>query len=281
MYTLEFLSNTESHSRGKTINIQDSIARLGRSNNCTIQFGEENNTVSREHAALQQEGNEVHILNLSSTNSTLVNGHPIHGKYYLSDGDEIQLSSTGPTLRFKQNGQSGYKTASANNPATQRADLGLQAVGNKELQGVGGWLKFFCVMLTIIGPIVSLLMLAQEWQTPNLSALFKVFPTLRAVVVIESLMQLGILIYGIIIGIMIWNGNKKGKILAERYLLVRLSVFVVGEIALIAMLSDLPDKGFAAGADSALSTIILQAIFFGVWYSYFKNSKRVAATYGA
>ena len=61
---------------------------LGRSRDCDIQLTDAN--VSRRHAELRQEGASFWIVDLGSTNGTLVNGEPIQEKE-LNHGDRITL----------------------------------------------------------------------------------------------------------------------------------------------------------------------------------------------
>ena len=56
--------------------------------------------VSRKHAAIERKGQEVLIRQLSKTNPTLLNGKPLEGEFYLHNGDEIQLSNSGPKIRY-------------------------------------------------------------------------------------------------------------------------------------------------------------------------------------
>jgi two-component system, cell cycle response regulator len=64
---------------------------LGRAPNVTIRLNDEG--ISRRHARLVQDANEVVIEDLKSANGTLVNGESI-AKQILRDGDKIRLGST-------------------------------------------------------------------------------------------------------------------------------------------------------------------------------------------
>lgn len=110
---------------------------------------------------------------------------------------------------------------------------------------------------------------------------FDLFPMLESAIWLENAIIAAILVYGFITGVMIWSGNENGKVLAERYLQIRLSAFVLVELLLLGMLSDLPGEVYAALVGGVFGALFREAIFFGVWYAYFKKSKRVAATYGS
>lgn len=100
IYTLEHLTPTKNHSQGSFEKIVIPYIELGRNSKCAVSFGEDFPTVSRRHAAITREGKEVKIKNLSSNNPLLLNGRPVNREFFLSSGDEIQLSLEGPRLRY-------------------------------------------------------------------------------------------------------------------------------------------------------------------------------------
>jgi pSer/pThr/pTyr-binding forkhead associated (FHA) protein len=61
---------------------------LGRSKECDVQVPDPN--VSRRHAELRQEGGAWWLVDLDSTNGTLLNGKRVQ-RAKLSDGDTIRL----------------------------------------------------------------------------------------------------------------------------------------------------------------------------------------------
>jgi len=99
-FTLEFLSQSGSRRAGSTETIVVPYAEMGRDKSCAIRFDSSEKTVSRKHAAISSENGQYYITALSQTNQTLVNGAPINGKMPLNNGSEIQLSSSGPRMRF-------------------------------------------------------------------------------------------------------------------------------------------------------------------------------------
>jgi hypothetical protein len=99
-YTLEYLTSTEKKNQGSFETIVVPYVELGRDKKCGVTFGDDTPTVSRKHAAIERKGNETFIINLSKSNPTLVNGRPVENKYFLNNGDEIQLSVEGPRLRY-------------------------------------------------------------------------------------------------------------------------------------------------------------------------------------
>jgi hypothetical protein len=99
-YTLEYLTPGRRKKIGDFETILMSYAEIGRSDNCIIQYGDDYQTVSRKHAAIERRGNEYFLIHLSQMNPTLLNGVTIANEALLKNGDEIQLSMEGPRLRF-------------------------------------------------------------------------------------------------------------------------------------------------------------------------------------
>jgi hypothetical protein len=69
---------------------------IGRLPECTVVLSDPN--VSRRHAEVRRQGNDVVVADLRSTNGTRVNGVPVREKM-LADGDEISVGTT--SLRFE------------------------------------------------------------------------------------------------------------------------------------------------------------------------------------
>jgi hypothetical protein len=99
-YTLEYLTPGKRKKAGEFETIVIPYIELGRGATCTIQYGDDNLTVSRKHAAIERRGNEYFLKHLSQSNPTLLNGTVIPKEAQLKNGDEIQLSMEGPKLRF-------------------------------------------------------------------------------------------------------------------------------------------------------------------------------------
>lgn len=140
-YTLEHLSNSKKHPVGTFETIVIPYIELGRDGTCAISYGDDMNTVSRKHAAIERNGNDVVIKNLSSTNPTLVNGRPVKNQYFLNNGDEIQLSMEGPRLRYNVTA-----TGTAKMGVTQRMNLVMQQAVRPYRAAVVGLASMFLVV---------------------------------------------------------------------------------------------------------------------------------------
>jgi len=99
-YTLQFLTPSGQHPANTSQTIVVPYVELGRDAECLVQFGKDTPMVSSKHAAIEQRGPETILKQLSRTNQTFINGRPVLEEWFLTDGDEIQLSATGPRLRY-------------------------------------------------------------------------------------------------------------------------------------------------------------------------------------
>ena len=77
---------------GQRIGLNQGTVTVGRLPECTISINDSN--ISRQHAEMRQGGGGYVVVDLNSTNGTLVNGIRINGEQRLSDGDIISFGST-------------------------------------------------------------------------------------------------------------------------------------------------------------------------------------------
>lgn len=156
-----------------------------------------------------------------------------------------------------------------------------QSFGSNEPRGVGGWLLFFCVVLTIIGPLFWLINTSLEWEnfSPRLRQLF---PSFIDLCYVETFVLGLILLYGIVTGFRIWSGNVNGKVIARQYLKIRFFGFLVTVTALIliGVMLGLPSQLIGFVAEGIPKIVVSEGGFFFIWWFYFKKSKRVKNTYG-
>lgn len=97
---LQHKNSTQKHKAGENQELIVDYADIGRNKSCVIRYGEDCRMVSDVHAAVAREQNSWVIYHKSKTNQTLVNGRPVNQKWFLNNGDEIQLAPTGPRLGF-------------------------------------------------------------------------------------------------------------------------------------------------------------------------------------
>ncbi|GHT66096.1 hypothetical protein AGMMS50239_27020 [Bacteroidia bacterium] len=99
-FILEHKTSSKYYRVGETQEIIVDQIELGRDSKCQVRFDDSFTTVSRRHAAIVRDGNRWKLVQVSSTNSTLLNGQKVQNESYLHSGDEIQLSEGGPKLGF-------------------------------------------------------------------------------------------------------------------------------------------------------------------------------------
>ncbi len=99
-YMLVHKMSSKYHKAGESQPIIVDEIEMGRGSQCQVRFDDSFTTVSRRHAAIVKDGNNWKLVQLSTTNSTYLNGQKVHKEWYLQNGDEIQLSTNGPKLGF-------------------------------------------------------------------------------------------------------------------------------------------------------------------------------------
>ena len=99
-YILEHKVSSKYHRAGEAQEIIVDQIELGRDSRCQVRFDDSFSTVSRRHAAIVKDGDNWKLVQISKTNTTLLNGRPVKTEWYLQNGDEIQLSINGPKLGF-------------------------------------------------------------------------------------------------------------------------------------------------------------------------------------
>lgn len=99
-YMLVHKVSSKYHKAGESQPIIVDQIEIGRDSKCQVRFDESFPTVSRRHAAIEKDGDKWKLVQLSTTNSTYLNGQKVHKEWYLQNGDEIQLSTNGPKLGF-------------------------------------------------------------------------------------------------------------------------------------------------------------------------------------
>ena len=99
-YILEHRVSSKYHRAGEAQEIIVDQIEIGRDSRCQVRFDDNFSTVSRRHAAIIKDGDNWKLVQISKTNTTLLNGRPVQNEWYLQNGDEIQLSVNGPKLGF-------------------------------------------------------------------------------------------------------------------------------------------------------------------------------------
>ena len=144
--------------------------------------------------------------------------------------------------------------------------------------GVAGWLAFFCFGLTVSGPFYTIFQMTKNWELAQ--PLFSRFPFLKSAVLWENIGTSALLVYGFVIGCMIWSGSPSGRRMAKQFLLVHLFASVCISMGSFLFMGTVPKQIFDGIIASLIGVTIREGIFFAIWWTYFKKSKRVKNTYG-
>ncbi len=163
-------------------------------------------------------------------------------------------------------------------PAATAQDADPQGKVQNGPKGVGGWLFFFCVGLTIFGPLLSLFEMNFNWEAAKPA--FHQFPSAKMAVEVENAGWVAVLIYGFVVGCKIWSGSPFGRKIAKQYLLIRLIVGTGIELIAILIMGNLPSDMHSTVLSYVMRSVFGEGVFFLIWWFYFKKSKRVRNTYG-
>ena len=126
------------------------------------------------------------------------------------------------------------------------------------LRGVQGWLLLFCLGITFVQPIALLL------SSEN---------------VVEAGFNLSLGTFSVYTGISLWRRTGNALRLVKIYFIVVLILAALAIASGIMTLTATPASE-PPSQDNLLTIGIRMLIGVAIWWSYFKKSKRVKATYG-
>jgi hypothetical protein len=142
-----------------------------------------------------------------------------------------------------------------------------------KLKGVKGWLLFFVISLTFLHPAAHLYIFYSEWQTyelvPN--------PNFRTFLLIDGSIRAALLMLGLYAGVEMWRVQPGAVRIAKIYL----GAIVAQQFILLLWFASMLSRINADPkvlADAAIGCI-RPLIYVGIWFSYLRNSQRVASTY--
>lgn len=125
------------------------------------------------------------------------------------------------------------------------------------LIGVGGWLLWFCIVTTVIAPIINVASILSD-------------PT------VYSVIDLALVAYMIITGVNLWRLTGRALRLTKVLLAIQFWLGIVLFIIQIAS-SNTESTSGTSSSDTAGFRMLVTSI---IWWFYFKKSKRVKATFG-
>jgi hypothetical protein len=177
-------------------------------------------------------------------------------------------------------------TSSADNSTSQLQPLSISGPAQKvrstaakrdEPKGIGGWLLLWCVILTIIFPVVGFSSIWVQWE--EYQRAFEIIPSLEDALYFENLGSASFLIYGFFVGCIIWSGSSNGLQVAKIYLIAKVVGFFVIAFITLSILGEVPLETKSATTEGMFIATVKELAFFFLWWFYFKKSKRVKNTY--
>lgn len=149
------LTITQGPLRGRTLDAPEPVAILGRSSYCDVVLDSEK--VSREHARLFLEGEELFIADLQSTNGVRVNGLRLRERQRLLPGDLVTVGDYVFTVALKRPALTVVAPAGQATPETAappaQAPVAPAAPGDEDLR----------IHPAVYVPILALLIAATVW----------------------------------------------------------------------------------------------------------------------
>lgn len=140
---------------------------------------------------------------------------------------------------------------------------------------VGGWLLLFCIVLTILSPLRTVITLLYSYS--ETTRYFDYFPGLKVLFYIDAILSSALMVLCIRAGIALWT-IKQGAVKQAKTFLI-LFLCYAGISVILPFMAGLPDEANSAMVPEVIKSLAQALIFFGIWYSYLNVSKRVKATY--
>jgi hypothetical protein len=150
---------------------------------------------------------------------------------------------------------------------------------NEIQRGIGGWLSLFCMGLIIIGPLRTLGSIGGTLsEMEKQGQFFAQYPAICNLFRFDMAVNGLISIYGISVGLNLYNIKHNALRKAKSYLLVVMSYGCIYGISPI-LFNELPDELEKFLWDTSFRTAITSLISAGFWYAYLNKSSRVKNTY--
>ena len=145
-------------------------------------------------------------------------------------------------------------------------------------RGVGGWLLAFCLVLTVLSPLLTAWQIVSTYE--RTARWWELLDGLSTVFCIDASVTAGLTVFGIVAGIAMWSVRPRAVALAKTYLLAQLGWAVISGALPFVLISELREPlttGFIGGWVYVGGRGLL---FTSVWMAYLTRSRRVALTYG-
>jgi hypothetical protein len=146
----------------------------------------------------------------------------------------------------------------------------------EKYRGVHGWLLLFCIALTILSPLFTLVTFLMSFQIAQDIAFY--YPRFMTITIIDLVLGVGLMIFSIYAGVLLWRVKPNAVRMAKRYLIIFIIYAIISSV--LPLMVGFEDKIVASMAGALIKGLAGSIVYFGIWYSYLTISKRVKATYG-
>jgi hypothetical protein len=143
------------------------------------------------------------------------------------------------------------------------------------VSGVGGWLLLFCISITIISPVYSVILLITG-LTQSIDVL-PIYPGYIITLITDTVLSIGLIGFSVYTGVRLWS-IKPRAVRTAKILLVSLLCYNILSPLLIYLAGFTPSINNEILSDYG-KDFVRGIIFFGVWFAYLSSSKRVKNTY--
>ncbi len=141
--------------------------------------------------------------------------------------------------------------------------------------GVRGWLLVLCLMLTVVGPLISAWLVVIEYM--QFAPLFASSWGLQAAIFFTSAITACSIIFGIYAGVRLWSVQPGAVNTAKNALLFGLTVDILTTTIQLAVWPESTAEGRLF--NEVTISVIPSLVFFTVCLAYLNKSTRVEATY--
>ena len=142
--------------------------------------------------------------------------------------------------------------------------------------GVKGWLLFFCLVLTVVGPLLTVVTFS--YAVSEIIEYFDTFPGLLNMLIIDCVLSVGLMSFSVYAGIALWRIKPNAVKIAKSYLVCYLIYAFIA--AGLPFAAGLPEEANMVILGESVKDLFRSFIFFAIWFSYLSKSKRVRDTYG-
>jgi len=145
------------------------------------------------------------------------------------------------------------------------------------LRGVGGWLLFFCVSLTVLNPVSTAIFLSIGIM--GNAPYFVQYPGLLVLTVIDTAVSVALMAASVYAGVGLWR-VRPGAVRIARMFLIAGAVYAV-LAPFTPLLAGLPAEANDALIQAGIQGAGRGVVYYAIWLNYLNRSKRVLATYPA